>query len=53
MLQQSLYFQVFTGQNFSVAISDNGQLFTWGDNHTGQLGLSSAEKVDKLIKVPK
>jgi alpha-tubulin suppressor-like RCC1 family protein len=31
--------QVAAGATFSVAVTDSGQLFTWGSNEFGQLGV--------------
>ncbi|CAG2163500.1 unnamed protein product [Oppiella nova] len=31
------------GNNFSVAITETGQLFNWGNNSTGQLGLANLQ----------
>ena len=39
--------QVACGDAHSVAIDDNGTLFTWGDNSFGQLGVEDG-KGDKI-----
>ncbi len=36
--------KVRAGTNFSVALRDDGTVWTWGVNHLGQLGISSASE---------
>jgi len=36
------------GRNFSVAIRDDGTLWSWGRNNEGQLGLGSADNIPRL-----
>ncbi|XP_020103918.1 ultraviolet-B receptor UVR8 isoform X7 [Ananas comosus] len=51
--------EISAGYHHSCAITDNGKLFVWGDNSSGQLGLgrkagktvSSPTKVDCLVDV--
>jgi alpha-tubulin suppressor-like RCC1 family protein len=48
--------QVATGGDFSLAVTSNGQLFSFGDNSCGQLGYSTGEatwsSVPKEVTLP-
>ncbi|ETR71714.1 MAG: hypothetical protein OMM_02282 [Candidatus Magnetoglobus multicellularis str. Araruama] len=40
------------GENFSLALSDNGTVWSWGDNSYGQLGIGSdSSKIDSPQRV--
>jgi len=41
---------VSCGQDHSVALNDQGQLFSWGAGAGGQLGLGTTEKA---VRVPR
>lgn len=37
--------RVESGQNFSVALNDEGKVFVWGANTFGQLGINSLKNL--------
>lgn len=41
-LQDYVTVQIAAGNEHSVALTDDGSVYTWGSNYSGQLGLSSA-----------
>lgn len=43
--------QVACGQNYSAALDNKGQIWVWGDNHHGQLGLDPS--TDPSVHIPK
>ncbi|XP_071973647.1 probable E3 ubiquitin-protein ligase HERC3 isoform X2 [Engystomops pustulosus] len=58
-LNQQRVLQVSCGNQHCLALSDDGQLFTWGQNNHGQLGLghgftqqSSPQRVKSLEGIP-
>ncbi|XP_069834418.1 probable E3 ubiquitin-protein ligase HERC3 isoform X3 [Dendropsophus ebraccatus] len=58
-LNQQKILQVSCGNQHCLALSDDGQLFTWGQNNHGQLGLgpgftqqSSPQRVKSLEGIP-
>jgi len=53
-LQTQVIKQVGCGLHHSVALNDRGQLFTWGDNSSGQLGWQTSENAENnLSRSPK
>ena len=43
--------QVKSGNYFSVALKANGTVWTWGYNHTGQLGINNKTKQTEPVQV--
>lgn len=41
--------QVTAGEFHSSALTANGQLYTWGSNEFGQLGIGSADETDSMV----
>ncbi|XP_039273158.2 putative E3 ubiquitin-protein ligase HERC4 [Styela clava] len=44
---------IFSGGDHVFAVSDRGQVYGWGENQHGQLGLEDSSSNNLLVKVPK
>ena len=43
--------KVQSGQNFSIALNNDGRVFVWGNNTFGQLGTGSLKNVNEPVEL--
>ena len=43
--------KVQSGQNFSMALNNDGRVFVWGNNTFGQLGTGSLKNVNEPVEL--